>query len=115
MDPNQFAIRGYLSTNGITPEIKRDLYKKKKCQTSAALPPQPQREFQPIPPPEEPWYHCGIDLVRLYRTTQEFLHIVVIVCCLTKFVIARPLRTNTSRRILGCLQEIYFTSKIFPI
>ena len=80
------------------------------CQTSVALPPQPQRELQPIPPPEEPWYHCGIDLVcNMPRTTQGFLHIVVIVCYLTKFVIARPLMTKTSREILGCLQEIYLT------
>ena len=60
------------------------------CQTSAALP------HQPIPPPEKPWYHCGIDLVcNISRTTQGFLHIVVIVCYLTKFVIARPLMTKT--------------------
>ena len=45
--------------------------------------PQPQREFQPIPPPEEPWYQGGMVLLRLYRTFQEFLHIVVILCCLT--------------------------------
>ena len=43
------------------------------------------------------------------RTTQGFLHIVVIVCYLTKFVVARPLRTKTSTEILGCLQEIYLT------
>ena len=41
------------------------------------------------------------------RTAQGFLHIVVIVCYLTKFVVARPLRIKTSREILGCLEEIY--------
>ena len=80
------------------------------CQTSAALPPQPQRELQPISTPEEPWYHCRIDLVcNMSRTTQGFLHIVVIVCYLTKFVVARPLWTKTLKEILGCLQEIYLT------
>ena len=43
------------------------------------------------------------------RTTQGFLHIVVIFCYLTKFVVARPHRTKNSREILGCLQEIYLT------
>ena len=43
------------------------------------------------------------------RTTQGFLHIVVIVCYLTKFVVARALKTKTSKEILGCLQEIYLT------
>ncbi|KAI6657100.1 hypothetical protein LOD99_15886 [Oopsacas minuta] len=68
------------------------------CQTSAALPPQPQRELQPIPPSEEPWCHCGIDLVcNMSRTVLGFQHILVIVCCLSKFVIARPLKTKTSK------------------
>ena len=80
------------------------------CQTSAALPPQPQRELQPIPPPEEPWYHYAIDLVcNMSQTTQGFLHTVVIVCYLTKFVIAWPLRIKTSREILSCQLEIYLT------
>ena len=33
------------------------------CQITSALPPQPQRELQPIPPPAQPWYHIGVDLV----------------------------------------------------
>ena len=30
---------------------------------AAALPPQPQKKLQPIPPPDQPWKHIGIDLV----------------------------------------------------
>ena len=36
-------------------------------------------------------------------------HILVIVCYLSKFVIARPLKTKTSREILDCLQDIYLS------
>ncbi|KAI6651864.1 Retrovirus-related Pol polyprotein from transposon 17.6 [Oopsacas minuta] len=80
------------------------------CQTSAALPPQPQRELQPIPPPEEPWCHCGIDLIcNMSRTVLGFQHNLIIVCYLSKFVIVRPLKTKTSKEILDCLQEIYLS------
>ena len=64
---------------------------------SAALLPQPQRELQPIPPPEEPWYHGGKDLVcNMSRKSFGFQHILV----MSKFVIARPLKTKTSREIM---------------
>ena len=54
--------------------------------------------------------HCGIDLVcNISRTSQGFLHRVVIVCYLNKFVVARPLSTKTSKEIVGYLQEIYLT------
>ena len=98
-------IRGYLLTNIIPPEIKSDRYKKNnfvrkckchECQTSAAPPPQTQWELQPILPPEEPWYHYGIDLgCNMSRTTLSYLHIVVMVCYLTKFVVALPLKSKT--------------------
>ncbi|KAI6650089.1 hypothetical protein LOD99_6171 [Oopsacas minuta] len=134
MDATEYgAIGEYLQTNIITPEIKSDRYRKKKfvreckgiycqenklmkirtchdCQTSAALPPQPQQELQPVPPPGEPWCHCGIDLIcNIPRTVLWFQHILVIVCYLSKFVIARPLKTKTSKEILDCLQEIYLS------
>ena len=64
-------------------------------------------QLQPIPPPEEARYHRGIDpACNMSWTTQGFLHIVVIVCYLTKFVIDRSLRTKTSREIPGCPLEI---------
>ena len=43
------------------------------------------------------------------RTAFGFQHILVIVCYLSKFVIARPLKTKTSREILDCLQDIYLS------
>ncbi len=77
---------------------------------NAPLPPQPQRELQPIPPPEEPWSHCGIDLIcDLPANPMGFRHILVIVCYLTKFVAARALKTKTTRELLYKLQEIYLT------
>ena len=78
------------------------------CQTSAALLPQPQRELQPIPPPQQPWYHCGIDLIgNMTPTSFGFQHILVMVCYLSKFVVARPLKTKTTSEILERLQDIY--------
>ena len=72
------------------------------------LPPQPQRELQPISPPEEPWKHCGIDLVcDMPANSFGFHHILAIVCYLTKFVVA--LKTKTTKEVLEKLQEIYLT------
>ena len=59
---------------------------------NAPLSPQPQQELQPIPPPEEPWTHCGIDLVcELLANSIRFRHILVCFCYLTKLVAARAL------------------------
>ena len=73
---------------------------------NAPLPSPPQRELQPIPPPEEPWTYCGIHLVcQLPANSTGFRHILVIVCYLTKFVAARAL-TKTKREVLDKLQDI---------
>ena len=77
---------------------------------NAPLPPQPQRELQPISPPEEHWTHCGSDLVcGLPANSTGFRHILVVVCYLTKFVAARALKTKTTREVLDKLQDIYLT------
>ncbi|KAI6652983.1 hypothetical protein LOD99_4060 [Oopsacas minuta] len=104
------GIQNKYDWNGIYNDVGSYIRTCHDCQTSAALPPQPQRELQPIPPPEEPWCHCGIDLIcNMSRTVLGFQHILVIVCYLSKFVIARPLKTKTSKEILDCLQEIYLS------
>ncbi|KAI6655698.1 hypothetical protein LOD99_1838 [Oopsacas minuta] len=104
------GIRNKYDWNGIYNDVGSYIRTCHDCQTSAALPPQPQRELQPIPPPEEPWCHCGIDLIcNMSRTVLGFQHILVIVCYLSKFVIVRPLKTKTSKEILDCLQEIYLS------
>ena len=65
-------------------------------------PPQPQRELQPILPPDEPWTHCGIDLVcELPANSTGFRKILVVVCYLTKFVAARAIKTKTTREVLN--------------
>ena len=38
-----------------------------------------------------------------------FQHILVIVCYLSKFVVAHPLKTKTSREVLNRLQDIFLT------
>ena len=77
---------------------------------NAPLPPQPQREFQPMPPPEEPCAHSGIDLVcELPANSTGFRQILVVVCYPTKFVAARALKSKTTREVLDKLQRIYLT------
>ena len=77
---------------------------------NAPLLPQPQRELHPIPPPEEPWTHCGIDLVcDLPTNSKGFRHILVVVCYLTKYVAARALMNKTTREVLDKLHDIYLT------
>ena len=43
------------------------------------------------------------------KTSFGLKHILVIVCYLSKFVIARPLKTKTSREVSERLQEIYLS------
>ena len=77
---------------------------------NAPLPPQPQRELQPIAPPEEPWKHCGIDLIcDMPANSLGFHHVLVVVCYLSKFVVTRALKTKTTREVLDNLQDIYLT------
>ena len=80
------------------------------CQTEAALPPQPQRKLHPIPPPDQPWKHIGIDLVcDLQGNKEGYKHLLVTTCYLSKFSAVRPLKTKTSREVLTQLESIYFT------
>ncbi|KAI6648552.1 hypothetical protein LOD99_8032 [Oopsacas minuta] len=71
------GIRNKYDWNGIYNDVGSYIRTCHDCQTSAALPPQPQRELQPIPPPEEAWCHYGIDLIcnmsRLYLDFSTFL------------------------------------------
>ena len=78
------------------------------CQQTASLPPQPQKKLHPIPPPDHPWVHIGMYLVCDLPTTAEgYKHILVTVCYLSKYVMARPLKMNTSEEVISPLQDIY--------
>ena len=79
-------------------------------QITAKRPPQPQREFQPIVPPQGPRQHIGIDLVN-NKPANEFgyVHILVVVCYLSKFVVACPLKIKTSAEVLAEFRGIYLT------
>ena len=75
---------------------------------TAALPPQPQKKLQPIPPPNRPWKHIGIYLISdLPQTPDGFKHILVTVCYLSKYVVARALKSKTSNEVIDQLQDIY--------
>ena len=77
---------------------------------NAPLLPQPQRELHQIPPAEETWTHCGIDLVcDLPTKSKVFRQILVVVCYLTKYVPARALMNKTKRDVVEKLQDIYLT------
>ena len=52
--------------------------------------------------------HIGMDLISDLTISEEgFKHILVTVCYLSKCVIARPLKTKTSQKIIHQLQDIY--------
>ena len=68
------------------------------------------RLLQPIPPPERPWQHIGVDLVcDLPISKDGYLHLLVAICYLSKYVIARPLRSKRSRDVIDQLRNIYLT------
>ena len=76
---------------------------------TATLPPQPQKKLHPIPPPDFPWTHIGIDLIcDLPLSSLGFKHALIATCYLTKFTAARPLLTKTSKEVLNQLEDIYF-------
>ena len=55
---------------------------------TAALPPQPQKKLQPIPPPTKTWKHIGMDLIcDLCESEDGYKHVLVIVCYLSKYVV----------------------------
>ena len=69
-----------------------------------------QRKLHPIPPPDQPWKHIGIDLVfDLQGNKEGYKHLLVKTCYLSKFSAVRPLKTKTSRKVLTQLESIYFT------
>ena len=75
---------------------------------TASLPPQPQRKLQPIPPPDQPWLHIGMDLIcDLLETISGYRHILVTVCYLSKYVVARALKSKTSKEVIDNLKDIY--------
>ena len=76
---------------------------------NAPLLTQGQRELHPIPPPEEPWTHCGIDLVYDLPTNSKGFRHILVNCYLTKYVAARALLNKTTREVLDKLQDIYLT------
>ena len=66
------------------------------------------RELQPIPPPTRPWKPLGIDLISDFgAVNDEFKHILVAVCYLSKFICARPLKSKTNREVISNLTEIF--------
>ena len=64
----------------------------------------------PIPPPEEAWTYCGIDIVcDLLSNSKIFCHLLGVDCYLTKYVAARALKNMTAREVLNKLHDIYLT------
>ena len=73
------------------------------CQVEASIPHNHDRELQPIRPPSYPWKHLGIDIISDFESdNDEFKHIFVTVCYLSKFVCAHPLKSKRSSEII-CL------------
>ena len=60
--------------------------------------------------PERPWQHIGVDLVcDLPISKDGNLHLLVAICYLSKYVIARPLKSKRSRDVIDQLRNIYLT------
>ena len=75
---------------------------------TAALPPQPQKKLQPIPPPTKMWKHIGMDLICDFSESEDgYKHILVTVCYLSKYVAVRPLKSKTSEEVIKNLKNIY--------
>ena len=75
---------------------------------TAALPPQPQKKLQPIPPPTKTWKHIGMDLICDFSESEDgYKHILVTVCYLSKYVAVRPLKSKTSEEVIKNLKNIY--------
>ena len=80
-----------------------------KCQMTAALPPQPQKKLQPIPPPTKTRKHIGMDLICDFSEGEDgYTHILVTVCYLSKYVAVRHLKSKTSEEVINNLKDIYF-------
>ena len=75
---------------------------------TAALPPQPQKKLQPIPPPTKTWKHIGMDLIcDLSESEDGYKHILVTVCYLSKYVAVPPLKSKISEEVIKNLKNIY--------
>ena len=75
-----------------------------KFQKTASLNTNQNRLLQPIPPPERPWQHIGVDLVcNLPMSKDGYLHLLVAICYLSKYVIARPLKSKRSHEVIDQL------------
>ena len=80
------------------------------CQISSAKIQHQKRQLQPIAPPERPWQHIGINLsVEMHQNDLGYKYALVIVCYLSKFVVARPLKTRTTAEVVAELLSIYLT------
>ena len=78
------------------------------CQKTANLPQQPQRELRPIIPPPTVWNHVGMDLIcNMPANTDGYYHILVLVCYLSKYVVARPLLCKSTKAVIKELKDIY--------
>ena len=55
---------------------------------TAALPLQPLKKLQRIPPPSKTWRHLGIDLIcALPESEDGYKHILVTVCYLSQYML----------------------------
>ncbi|KAI6661751.1 Gag-pol fusion protein [Oopsacas minuta] len=91
MNATSTSIQKHYMWKGMHAEIIEYVKMCDVCQQTASLPPQPQKKLHPIPPPDYPWVHIGMDLVcDLPMTTEGYKHILVTVCYLSKYVLARP-------------------------
>ena len=53
--------------------------------------------------PERPWQHIGIDLfVDMPTDERGYKHVLVAVCYLSKYVVARPLKLRQQQKLLQC-------------
>ena len=74
---------------------------------TAALPPQPQKKLQPIPPPSKTWKHIGMGLIcDLSEGEDGYKHVLVPVCYLSKYVVVHPLKSKISE-VIQNLKDIY--------
>ena len=52
--------------------------------------------------------HVGIDLIcDMSITSNGYKHILVIVCYLSKYVLARPLKSKTTEEVIKNLTDVY--------
>ena len=78
------------------------------CQMTTALPRQPQKKLQLIPPPSKTWNHIRMELIcDLHESEDGYKHVLVTVCYLSKYVVVRPLKSKTPEEAIQNLEDIY--------